>query len=126
MPTRRSLARDEARLWAAVAQTVEPLPGKRAPIIADPPAPTAGKKVAVRVARAVSTPPAKPPPNALLFVASDSVFAINRFKGPLPGAGLAAMLAYVLAAYAIIVGVRGSAVAAQRWAFTNRAITNRG
>ena len=62
MPTRRSLARDEARLWAAVAQTVEPLPGKRAPITTDAPAPSGGPKVAPRIARAVSAPLAKPPP----------------------------------------------------------------
>ena len=61
MPARRSLARDEARLWAAVAQTVKPLPGKRAPIIADAPEPSAGSKVAARVARTLSTPLAKPP-----------------------------------------------------------------
>ena len=65
MPARRSLARDEARLWAAVAQTVKPLPGKRAPIIADAPEPSPGPKVAASTARTLSTPHVKPlpPPN---------------------------------------------------------------
>ena len=63
MPPRRSLARDEARLWAAVAQTVRPLGGKSLPTVLDPPEPLVASKAAARLAGPASTRVAKPPPS---------------------------------------------------------------
>ena len=60
MPPRRSLARDEARLWAAVAQTVKPLPGKCMPIVAGPPELLAAPKAKAQLARTAIVA-AKPP-----------------------------------------------------------------
>ena len=52
--TRRSLSREEARLWAAVAGTVKPMPGKSAlPILIDAVAPSPPKK-APKAARTVA------------------------------------------------------------------------
>ncbi|MEP7322090.1 MAG: lysoplasmalogenase [Saprospiraceae bacterium] len=43
---------------------------------------------------------------AILFVASDSLLAINKFKTPIPYAGILIMATYIFAQYFIVVGVR--------------------
>jgi uncharacterized membrane protein YhhN len=43
---------------------------------------------------------------AILFVASDSLLAINKFKSPIPYAGIWIMVTYILAQYFIVMGVR--------------------
>ena len=62
MRPRRSLSREEARLWAAVAGTVKPMVGKSAPTVANAPEPSGTPKDVARIARTVSTPLAKPLP----------------------------------------------------------------
>lgn len=54
------------------------------------------------------------PIGALLFVASDSILAINKFKSPIPFAGIWIMVTYILAQYFIIIGVRARAKATTR------------
>lgn len=45
------------------------------------------------------------PIGALLFVASDSILAINKFKSPIPHAGFWVMVTYLLAQYLIVSGL---------------------
>ena len=52
--TRRSLSRDEARLWAAVAQTVRPMPGKQEPLIGQAATAPLPPKKAPKASRPVS------------------------------------------------------------------------
>ena len=64
MAQRRSLTREEARLWAAVAQTIQPLPGISQPAIepAVLPGPVAAK---AKAARRIAPPSARPAPKPL-------------------------------------------------------------
>ncbi|MEO5583666.1 MAG: lysoplasmalogenase, partial [Saprospiraceae bacterium] len=43
---------------------------------------------------------------AVLFVASDSLLAINKFKTPIPYAGILIMTTYIFAQYFIVMGVK--------------------
>ena len=62
--TRRSLSREEARIWAAVAQTVRPMPGKTPPQIAETAAaaPLPPKKAVKAVRAATAAKPVVKPP----------------------------------------------------------------
>ena len=63
MRPRRSLSREEARLWAAVAQTVRPIEGKIAPPVPETAAPGAVFLGVARSVRPVSSNVAKPQPS---------------------------------------------------------------
>ena len=74
MRPRRSLSREEARLWAVVAQTVRPIEGKIAPPLPVTAAPGAAFLGVARSVRPVSSNVAKPqpPPNKESFRPLDS------------------------------------------------------
>lgn len=50
------------------------------------------------------------PIGALLFVASDSILAINKFKSPISFAGIWIMVTYILAQYFIVMGVKSRSI----------------
>ena len=62
MRSRRSLSRDEARLWAAVAGTVRPITGKSVPTVPEAAQPNAATKGVAQLVRSVSTNVVKPLP----------------------------------------------------------------